>query len=276
MHGLWLRRGAKCGEPALRLADHARRRRIGRAAEHEAVVGAHVEAPRAGVGPLRLVRVDVDAGVRLLVVPAAGQHLAALALACAGEGRADHVADIVAGGEDALDAQLVAARAGAREEQRDILARLGHAELHGAALRAPLLLLFEDAPVRDGRLCLRVEARHLGEARRGLLGRLGGEALLRLLHVDRAPDPVEPRVHQDPDGAGLALHERVDAAVADALLGGVANGHGGGTLRAGSVPGVALAGRRGRQVQVVLHRDGHFEASCELCEFTCVSGPESY
>jgi hypothetical protein len=84
---------------------------------------------RAGIGPLRLVRVDIDAGARLLVVPASREIAVAdtVILHRLADGRT-------------LGYLGTAVRADALLEERSILTGAGDAELHLSAI-SPLLLL---------------------------------------------------------------------------------------------------------------------------------------
>ncbi len=140
-------------------------------AEDQTVVVLHAQTAGAGCCPLRLIRMHVDAGPVLVVVPAAGKSLAAgahanVTSAClAGHHLtgAYHAAITPALlllhhrhlGRAVVLASWHRGRAGSANtlvEEAGILAGAGHAELHGAMV-GPLLLL-ERHPVANGVLVL--------------------------------------------------------------------------------------------------------------------------
>ena len=169
-----------------------------------AVIAQHA---RAGIGPLRLVRVDVDAGARLLVVPAARQLLAAHEVALHGlaVGLAHgHVCGAVG--------------AGALREEGGVLAGAGHAELHLAAL-GPLLLLAVNQVLDDLLLALALVLGLRLEARLALRRRLRRQLGLLLLPHDVAPRGAggARRAHAQHHLQVGALQQRVLVAVARAL-----------------------------------------------------------
>ena len=129
------------------------------------------ECAVAGRLPLLLVGVDVDAGLRLLVAPAAREDLATRALRLA----LGHLLAALLGGTDAL------------LEEAGILARARDAELHLAALRAPLVRLLLGGVGHDAVVALLVRRRLLRHASSALLGRLVGDGLLESLHDLVAP-----------------------------------------------------------------------------------------
>ena len=136
------------------------------------------ELARASVGPLRLVRVDVDASVVGLVVPAtcqlllaghttrlyhlglqlAGLHLAAIANLLAHDPHDGGHAGLLPSRDLA-----VAAGAGVLQEKGGIAARLRHTELHLATL-GPLLLLGLHGGADNLLLLLNLPALLLGQA----------------------------------------------------------------------------------------------------------------
>ena len=157
------------------------------------------------VGPLRLVRVNVDAVMALLVRPAACEVLSTDA------------AERLGGGALRLALGHLRAAAGtrARKEEALVLARARHAELHLAALGAPLVSLLVDRVAN--------EAGHRGGLSLGLLL----EALSRLLsRLGRAVGgevalcdvtPAEALVLELAALERVEVHERVRLAVPRAL-----------------------------------------------------------
>ena len=126
-------------------------------------------------------------------------------------GRDDGAADVVALGDHAADALLVALHAEALGEEGGVAAGLGHAELHGLAVRGPARrLLLDGSDLALGGLGLL--------ARGALLGGLGLLLLQVLVHRDAAPEPgVAGGVLQDPHDREVTRHQRVLLAVAQAL-----------------------------------------------------------
>ena len=161
---LVLRRARHLGEAVLR-------ERLGLQVE-DLLLAVEAERARAGGLPLRLVGVDVDAGVLLGVVPAAREDLAARALRLA------------------LGHLLAARRAGADAllKEAGVLARLRHAELHLTAL-TPLLLLALHTEVHEASVALHL-GRRLPLDPLGLLcGRLVLQHLdLGIVHLVAPPD----------------------------------------------------------------------------------------
>jgi hypothetical protein len=164
---------------------------LARHAEDKAAVCLDTQRARAGCSPLRLVRVHIDAGVVLLVVPAASQllstgahtRLPGASLAGHHLTSASHAAVTAAllllhhdnGGVAGVVASRQVARAVGADallEEACILAGARHAELHGA-LVGPLLLLARHLSADNlglvrsiaQRLCLLARRTHLGRLR---------------------------------------------------------------------------------------------------------------
>ena len=165
------------------------------------------ERARAGVGPLRFVGVHVDAGVRLLVVPAPRKLL---------------VTDVVAlhrlAHRLALGHLRTAVRARAVRVERRILAGARDAELHLTALR-PLLLLAVHEVAHDALLALALVLGLGGQARRRLSRRLtcALSELVLVLHVAPRGARGARLAHAEHHAQVVARQERVLRAVARAL-----------------------------------------------------------
>ena len=165
-----------------------------------------VEAERAVTGrrPLRLIGVDVDARVRLLVAPAASEDLAARALRLA----LGHLLAALLRGADALF------------EEGGVLAGAGDAELHRAVLRAPLVRLLLRGVRHDAVVALLILSSLVRETRlplcRGLVGQSVGKSVHQLVAPlrDAVKHPVAHLQHH-------ATEQRVLRAVTRAAGGGV-------------------------------------------------------
>jgi hypothetical protein len=162
------------------------------------------EVARERVSPLRLIRVDVDAGVALLVRPAAGELLATDAVALGG-----------LAARLALGHVRVAAGAGARHEETLVLARARHAELHLAALR-PLVRLLVDRIADNAGVGIGLSLGLGLEAHRHLLRRLGRDLGAVVGLGDVAPGHTG--VLLGAEGNGRLVQQRVRRAVAAAVL----------------------------------------------------------
>jgi len=162
------------------------------------------ERARERVGPLRLVRVDVDAVVALLVRPAACELLSTDA------------AERLGGGALRLALRHLRAAAGtrARNEEAFVLARARHAELH-LALVAPLVSLLVDRVANEAGhrrslgLCILLEP--LSRLLRRLAGAVGRQVALCDV------TPAEALVLHLAALERVEVHERVRLAVPRAL-----------------------------------------------------------
>ena len=196
-------------------------------AEDKAVVEPRVKPPRAGIGPLPLIGVHVDAGARLVIVAAAEGGAADAGLLRVGAAhvvlalprRDSGAADGLPLGDHAADALALAVHADALLVEGSVAAGLGHAELHAAVLRPARRLLLHGGGVGGGDSLGHL----LGLARGAVLGGLGLLASLVLVNLHAAPEPREAGcVLQDPHHRYVSGDERVLGAVAQAGAGVVA------------------------------------------------------